>query len=699
MKKNLLFLLLLLFALPVFSQGSWPEAVIIKTDSLTDQELSDENWQYVNTGEKIVSFKDIITPKYSNRFLPAANRTVTFQNQNSHVWLRYRLKNNETHSKIITFTSIRDNEHIYISNKDKWLHFKSGNMVPWSERNGIKGLTQVVYTVAPNEEVLVYSDLGEVVFYNSVNPSIGNYLKIIRNNYLKTPTYTTDDIVSFGFFGFILFAVIFNLFFYYVNREKVYLVYSFLLMFSALLLAMEVFSSLIFAEYREAYPFFIGITILGFIITFIHTIRYFFRISIHFPNWDRFLIYSSVTIGIIGILILVGYVLREFIFLIIVAGFSILIVLAFLVASIVMIISLLRKKDKEARIFVIAAVPFLVSPIIALIVQWDWIVTTFGMWTILVLSWGMFARFKSLQIANARVALEKEEERTRLIAAQKVELEQQVADRTAELQNSIEELKLTQNQLIQSEKMASLGELTAGIAHEIQNPLNFVNNFSDVSAELLEELKEELEKGDIEEATAIADDVIGNLEKIAHHGRRADGIVKGMLQHSRASSGQKELTDINTLSDEYLRLAYHGLRAKDKSFNAELITNFEQNLPKATVVPQDLGRVLLNLFTNAFYATQQQKNKAGEGFKPTVSITTSSKDGLIEIRVKDNGTGIPDAIKDKILQPFFTTKPTGEGTGLGLSLSYDIVVKAHGGTIDIISAEGEGSEFIIRIPV
>ncbi|TRW24755.1 hypothetical protein FMM05_09645 [Flavobacterium zepuense] len=698
MKKILLFLSLLLFALPAFSQQSWPEAFVIKTDSLIYQDLNDNNWQYINSGEKIITFKDIITPKYTKRFLPA-KRTVSFQNQKSHIWLRYRLKNNYPHAKIISFTSIRDNEHIYISNKDKWLHFKSGDMIPWSKRDGIKGLNQVTYTLAANEEVLVYADLGEVVFYTGVTPGIGDYLKIIKTKYLEQPTYTTDDILSFGFFGFILFAVIFNLFFYYVNREKVYLVYSFLLLFSALLLAMEVFSSLLFAENREAYPFFIGITILGFIIMFIHTIRYFFRISIHFPNWDRFLIYSSVLIGIIGILIFVGYIMHEVLFLIIVCGFSVLIVLAFLVASIVMIISLLRKKDKEARIFVIAAVPFLVSPIIAVIVQWDWIVTTFGMWTILVLSWGMFARFKSLQIANARVALEKEEERTRLIAAQKVELEQQVADRTAELQNSIEELKLTQNQLIQSEKMASLGELTAGIAHEIQNPLNFVNNFSDVSVELLQELKEELEKGDVEEATAIADDVIGNLEKIAHHGRRADGIVKGMLQHSRASSGQKELTDINTLSDEYLRLAYHGLRAKDKSFNAELITHFEENLPKATVVPQDLGRVLLNLFTNAFYATQQQKNIEGEGFKPTVSITTIATGNSIEIRVKDNGTGIPDAIKDKILQPFFTTKPTGEGTGLGLSLSYDIVVKAHGGTIDIMSAEGKGSEFIITIPV
>jgi len=260
-------------------------------------------------------------------------------------------------------------------------------------------------------------------------------------------------------------------------------------------------------------------------------------------------------------------------------------------------------------------------------------------------------------------------------------------------------LKTTQNQLIQSEKMASLGELTAGIAHEIQNPLNFVNNFSEVSMELMEEMKEEMAKGDTEEALAIAGDIEQNLEKINHHGKRADSIVKGMLQHSRASSGQKEPTDINALADEYLRLAYHGLRAKDKSFNADLATHFDPALPKVNIIPQDIGRVLLNLFTNAFYATHQKQKTAAPDYKPLVSITSVLKENNIQIILKDNGTGIPDAIKDKIMQPFFTTKPTGEGTGLGLSLSYDMVVKGHGGAIKIETQEGEGSSFIITLPL
>ena len=320
------------------------------------------------------------------------------------------------------------------------------------------------------------------------------------------------------------------------------------------------------------------------------------------------------------------------------------------------------------------------------------------------LIWAVIAAF--IWVLGRWASTRKQEDALRISLERRVELEALVQERTTEIQQqkseleeALRELKTTQTQLIQSEKMASLGELTAGIAHEIQNPLNFVNNFSEVSAELIEEMVEELEKGDKEEALAIATDIKENLEKIRHHGKRADGIVKGMLQHSRASSTTKEPTDINKLADEYLRLAYHGLRAKDKSFNAELVTHFAEGLPQANMVPQDVGRVLLNLFNNAFYATQKRKITEGDNFKPTVEVTTTQKGKMLEVTVKDNGTGIPDDIKEKIMQPFFTTKPTGEGTGLGLSLSYDIVVKGHNGKIDVKSKEGEYTEFKISLPV
>lgn len=286
------------------------------------------------------------------------------------------------------------------------------------------------------------------------------------------------------------------------------------------------------------------------------------------------------------------------------------------------------------------------------------------------------------------------------------ELEKIVAERTAELtqqkeqlEHTLEDLRNTQNQLIQSEKMASLGELTAGIAHEIQNPLNFVNNFSEVSNELIEEMNVELDKGDMEEAKAIASDIKQNLEKINHHGKRADSIVKGMLQHSRSSSGQKEPTDINALADEYFRLAYHGLRAKDKSFNATLQTNYDSSIGSINIIPQDIGRVILNLITNAFYAVDEKKKVGIQNYEPTVTVGTKKINDKIEITVSDNGNGIPQKIVDKIFQPFFTTKPTGQGTGLGLSMSYEIITKGHGGTIIVSTNQGEGSKFIITLPI
>ena len=276
-------------------------------------------------------------------------------------------------------------------------------------------------------------------------------------------------------------------------------------------------------------------------------------------------------------------------------------------------------------------------------------------------------------------------------------LEEKIDLRTSQLQKSLEDLKATQAQLIQSEKMASLGELTAGIAHEIQNPLNFINNFSEVNTELITEMKEEIEKGNLEEVKAIADDIAANEQKINHHGKRADGIVKGMLQHSRSGNRQKEPTDINALADEYLRLAYHGLRAKDKSFNAVMKTDFDESIGDINVIPQDIGRVVLNLITNAFYAVTEKKKFSAEGYEPTVSVSTKKSRGKVEVIVNDNGNGIPQKVLEKIFQPFFTTKPTGEGTGLGLSLSYDIV-KAHNGELKVETKEGEGATFIIILP-
>jgi two-component system, NtrC family, sensor kinase len=298
---------------------------------------------------------------------------------------------------------------------------------------------------------------------------------------------------------------------------------------------------------------------------------------------------------------------------------------------------------------------------------------------------------------NAKQVVQMSEEKKEQAINQQKILQEEVTRQTAEIRTTLDHLRSTQSQLIQSEKMASLGELTAGIAHEIQNPLNFVNNFSEVSNELIGEMVDEVDKGNTEEVKSIAKDVQQNLEKILHHGKRADAIVKGMLQHSSSGSGKKEPTNINALADEYLRLAYHGLRAKDKSFNATMKTEFDETIGNINIIPQDIGRVILNLITNAFYVVNEKSKQGIAGYDPTVEVKTNSETGKVLIAVTDNGNGIPLSIRDKIFQPFFTTKPTGQGTGLGLSLSYDIV-KAHGGVLEVISTDGKGSTFTISLP-
>jgi ligand-binding sensor domain-containing protein/signal transduction histidine kinase len=291
--------------------------------------------------------------------------------------------------------------------------------------------------------------------------------------------------------------------------------------------------------------------------------------------------------------------------------------------------------------------------------------------------------------------------RERKLRKEKEQLQYKVEERTVELKKSLQDLKSTQAQLIQSEKLASLGELTAGIAHEIQNPLNFVNNFSELSVDLANELDDEMNKPELDRdlISDLTKDLKSNQEKINHHGKRASSIVKGMLEHSKASTGEREWTDINQLADEYLRLAYHGLRAKNQNFNCDYELVTDTNLPKIKVIPQDMGRVLLNLINNAFYAVNERKKQENSDYQPKVTVSTRTEDNQLEIRVKDNGTGMSETTKAKIFQPFFTTKPTGEGTGLGLSLTYDIVTKGHGGTLEVQSTEGVGSEFIVKLPI
>ena len=311
------------------------------------------------------------------------------------------------------------------------------------------------------------------------------------------------------------------------------------------------------------------------------------------------------------------------------------------------------------------------------------------------------SNLREVEQLSART-LAQEQEKQQLLARQNELLDQQVQERTAELNASLTELRSTQAQLVQREKLASLGELTAGIAHEIQNPLNFVTNFAEVSVELVDELNTEQNQPADQRDNALIDELLGdlgqNVQKISEHGKRAASIVRGMLQHSRASTGQKQPTNLNALVDESMKLAYHGLRATDKSFNAALQTDFATDVPTVSVVPEDVGRVLVNLFNNAFYAAKQAGLTTTDPPAPTVSARTFCQNGQAVIQIQDNGPGIPDAVRQKIFQPFFTTKPTGQGTGLGLSISYDIITKGHGGTLTVATEPGQ-TVFTIQLPV
>lgn len=450
------------------------------------------------------------------------------------------------------------------------------------------------------------------------------------------------------------------------------------------------------------------IVLVGIVIGVTQWLRKSLETAISVPEWDKVL--SKVWIGS-----LIYFGLSRIPFLRFISDwYGIIIFLIYLLTVYIL------KDKRPARLLLLALVPY--GIVVSILTVFKFLTPAFyrsnagffssakGFTLFWLIGFGIYALEQGKKERKQRI---KQEEETRLAEARKAELEQMVTDRTTELttekeklEGALAELKAAQDQLVQSEKLASLGELTAGIAHEIQNPLNFVNNFAELSGELATELKEEIDKLEIpaEEKENIDDllgDLIQNQGKINHHGKRAASIVTGMLQHARTSSGKKEPTDLNALSDEFLRLAYHGLRAKDRSFNATLTTDFDESVGQVEVIPQDLGRVMLNLITNAFYEVFEKKKKAttnGREFEPTVVVSTKRMSGLVMLSVRDNGNGIPKEALDKIFQPFFSTKPTGRGTGLGLSLAYDIVVKGHSGELKVETKEGVGTEFIVQLP-
>src|SRR6266542_508261 len=735
--KTLLKLCLLtsfsIFSFSALAQNNLPPVYEILTDTGVYTNLPESYWQILEDKDGKLTFEQVSKFPVTEKFY--ANSVINGIDYSIHTfWIRYRLKNIMNKEINIGFSNVNsaDQSDFYIDQYDnKWIHRVTGYLYPWKERDGLKWINYIPIILQPQKEVIIYNRIKNNYYLNkpkSIIVSIGITDKMIQSSHITDETNYVFTILTSLFTGVLLFAIVFNLSFFIIVKERVYLYYLLFLLYLAFYNFYEQLIDIFFKENPAPILYLNQFTLNFGVLFYLQFVRHYSRTFHYLPRWDKvlqgvvillllssvcFFVEPSLSGRMNGVANAAYYFIGD-------AGlFSILITL----------ILLLQKRIRSARLLIFSALPTLIfEPFSYTILNlYDFVIVKNGKaypelvlwlkskeavidtaclcWLVFIFSGVLFQRFLQLKKENfqqildkERLSKEKEMERSQLIEQQKVELEKRVTERTAELKQSLENLKSTQAQLIQSEKMASLGELTAGIAHEIQNPLNFVNNFSEVNTELVDELQTELKAGNTEDAFTISNDIKDNEQKINHHGKRADAIVKGMLQHSRVSTGQKELTDINALADEYLRLSYHGLRAKDKTFNATLQTDFDKSIEKINIIPQDIGRVLLNLFNNAFYAVMEKKKQQGEAYEPTISVCTKKVDGKIEIHVRDNGVGIPQKDVDKIFQPFFTTKPTGQGTGLGLSLSYDII-KAHSGEIKVETKEGEGAEFIIEIPI
>lgn len=762
------------FILAVFflrAQATWPPEYLIQSDTTSFFDLGPEYWQILEDRPGTLDIREVSGQDLADSFYHYKNRNPE---PGIHTcWFRFRIKNGLDKKMEISLSSQASRADFYIfkntTSDTGMIHRVTGNLFSWKNKDGFKRLSAVPVSLDTGETIRVYfrwhkinasfSDLPD-----SMTLHVYNTEKLLRSELEHYESgYIRKDIYIPAFLaGFFLLAAILNFLIFLAAKEKLYLY------FSLFLLAISTWYNPLFTDilYRE-HPVpadFINRMGLSWLFFVLHFIRHYFRSFERFPKWDRFMVYLS-------ILYLVNLILppvpMDFFYLPEVIIFKGLFLILYILLLAATVVKCLLVPGPARKPFIAAALPFILYFLTALMIyalfdqklktysQTD-AVFNYGLglgiaWLVVMFSWYLYRRYARQQnvitealLAKERLEHEKEAERIALIAQQKSELEQQVKERTADLAQSLENLKATQDQLIHAEKMASLGELTAGIAHEIQNPLNFVNNFSEINMELIEELKGERLRAKGEGGTKEEYELLKNIEenesKINHHGKRADAIVRSMLQHSRVTTGKKEPADINALCDEYLRLSYHGMRAKDKTFQAEYHLELDPGLPPVLVLTQEIGRVLLNLINNAFYAVGERMRAEGPerslgavgermrvedpdrsigavgerslgtvqykaasqndpAYRPLVTVKTQGMEDGVRISIIDNGSGIPNEIQDKVFQPFFTTKPTGQGTGLGLSLAYEIVTKGHGGELSVRSQEGEGTEFIIELPV
>jgi signal transduction histidine kinase len=697
MKAGIL-LILLFFNVSIETLFSQTDVVKI-THTNTHKSIGMSSKKYVDmTG--INSIEEVLSKDIQDKFLISDQDVINIGITNSALWLKFSLINHIHEPCFLEITNFAlDSIALYeVVNGTLTKTVQKGNYVAFNDLEARYNTFLF--------ELTNFSDEAKE-YYVRVKHTRGTQFSI---NVVTMKGFGERhhkfDFVQGVYFGFMLLMILYNLFIYFTIKDIAYIYYVLYGAFITLLngsLTGYGFEYLwpnipVINDYQDFFGVLSCATGIFFTTNFLNT-------KVNSPNFHKIFMGFLYCFVLISIIIFSGFTMLGTI---LTEGFSFLLIILFFITAMRMYLN----GYKQAKYFLYA-----------------WTVLMIGVFVFILKDFALFPynalTIYSLQIGSALEALilsfaladkiniykaEKEsaqekmllslQENEKLIRNQNTILENKVSERTALLNQSIEDLKAAQNQLIQSEKMASLGQLTAGIAHEIQNPLNFVNNFSEVSTELVDELNEELDKGSFEEAKAIALDLKQNLIKINNHGKRADNIVKGMLQHSRSNTGIKEPTDINNLCNEYLKLAYHGFQANDKTFRINTETHFDPILPKVNIIPQDMSRVILNLLNNAFYACIERSKKEEQNYIPKVSITTQLiSNEYISITIKDNGTGIPNQIKDKIFQPFFTTKPNGLGTGLGLSLTFDIIQKGHNGTIEVLSEVDMGTEFKVTLPI
>lgn len=691
MKNLLIFICCIPFFIAHGEGLSWKKGINHLSISKTVSILEDKSGQ--------LNFNTVSGLAYQSKFTPSNSTNLVLGYTTSIFWLKFSFENTTSEELVLEIeqAGLPICDLYYLDQNNKLVQYKAGSNTAFSQR------------IFKNSFQVFPLDSGKKDYYIRLTSNSGPIpFNVYSKSYYETKSIKQKFVYGI-YLGLMLFVVLSNLFFGYSLKNKLYIANAFLVLIF-ICFSMVVVDGFVVYFFEKVdmlfwYTFFppFGTTLL-----MIYSVS-FLEVKQYTPNFFKIVLWI-----IIGCA--VWFLIKFFLPFNIVQPINTLQALITMVTLGLMGYKVYNKGNKVGLYFVFTyIVYFLMVLTEATYVNtgkptyifgfsysgYATVVEALALYFMLTqrFEWEREEAEKSKQEMQNQL-IEKTKENERIVINQNITLENKVNERTAELKESLENLKMAQAQLVQSEKLASLGELTAGIAHEIQNPLNFVNNFSEVSAELVKELEDELVKGDTEEAKAIAGDLRQNLQKIQHHGGRASSIVRGMIEHSRLRTGEKQSINLNQLADEYLRLAYQGQRAKDKTFNCQLITDLKYTPSTISVVPQDIGRVLLNLYNNAFYAVhQQQKHQsAGSSYIPTVWVNIKLIAQGVQIRVGDNGTGIPETIREKIFQPFFTTKPTGEGTGLGLSLSYDIITKGHGGTIDVFSHKGKGTEFVVVLP-